>query len=103
MTEEKKDKRTPNRPQEPNLPPLDFSSIVLPFFTHALINLGKVDDPSSGKKKVDLKTAQRLIDLIDLLHKKTQGRLSPKEEKFISGCLFQLKTRYTELADTDKK
>jgi len=78
------------------LPPLDFSSIVMPLFTQALISLGVMDDPSTGQKKENIKLAQRLIDLLDLLKDRTQGRLKEEEEAFLSSCLHQLKWHYLE-------
>ncbi|MBN1271253.1 MAG: DUF1844 domain-containing protein [Candidatus Aminicenantes bacterium] len=101
MAEKKKENK--KDPQEIPLPPLDFSSIVLPFFIQATMSLGLVENPNGKKKEIDLNTAQRLIDLLDLLKQKTQGNLNPDEEKFLTGCLHQLKTRFTELANSSKK
>ncbi len=82
--------------EEELLPPLDFSSIVLPLFTQALISLGALADPKTGNKRENLKLAQRLIDLLDLLKDRTQGRLKAEEEAFLSSCLHQLKWHYLE-------
>ncbi|MCX7973609.1 MAG: DUF1844 domain-containing protein [Candidatus Aminicenantes bacterium] len=82
--------------KEDFLPPLDFSSIVLPLYTQALVCLGLLEDPSSGTKKENLPLAQRLIDLLDLLKERTEGRLRPEEESFLTSCLHQLKWHYLE-------
>lgn len=80
------------------LPPLDISSLILPFYTQALIKLGMAEDPISHKEEVSLDLAQRLIDLLDLFNEKTKGNLKPEEEKFLKACLHQLKMAYMEKA-----
>lgn len=98
MTEEKKQKTQKEKAERPKefLPPLDFSSLVLPFFTQALIKLGQAEDPITKKNEEDLDYAKRLIDLLDLLKERTEGNLKPEEEKFLSASLHQLKMAYME-------
>lgn len=80
------------------LPPLEFSSLFLPFFTQALIKLGAAEDPISQKVDENLELAKRLIDLLDLLKDKTQGNLKPEEEALLLNGLHQLKMLYMEKA-----
>jgi len=80
------------------IPPIDFSSLVLPFFTQALIELGQKNDPKDKKEKKNFDLAKRLIDLLDLLKERTKGNLKPEEEKFLNSCLHQLKIAYMEKA-----
>ena len=103
MTEEKND--DPRRPGKPNetihpefLPPLDFSSIVLPIFTQALLKLGLLGDPDKTESEMNLELARRLIDILDLLKDRTKGNLAPEEEKFLESCLQQLKAGYLQKA-----
>ena len=86
------------KPDEPRkiIPPLDFSSLVLPFYTQALIKLGMVKDPLTDKEEKDMELSKRLIDLLDLLKERTKGNLMPEEEKFLSACLQQLRMIYME-------
>lgn len=84
------------------LPALDFSSLVLPFYTQALIKLGMATDPATEKQEEDLELAKRLIDLIDLLKERTKGNLKSEEEKFLAACLQQLKMAYMEKANIIK-
>lgn len=78
------------------LPPLDFSSIVFPFYSQALLNLGLRGDPDKAESEVNLDLARRLIDLLDLLRDRTKENLQPDEEKFLDSCLQQLRMRYLE-------
>jgi hypothetical protein len=80
------------------LPPLDFSSIILPFYTQAVIKLGLAEDPLSKKEEENLELAKRLIDLLDLIKERTEGNLKPEEEKFLIGCIHQLKMAYMDKA-----
>jgi len=76
------------------MPLLDFSSLMLPFYTQALIKLGQIADPIAKKQSVNLELAKRLIDLLDLLKTKTQGNLNPNEEELLNQSLHQLKSIY---------
>ena len=78
------------------LPPLDLSSIVFPFYSQALLQLGLLGDPDTAESEVNLDLARRLIDLLDLLRDRTKGNLQPDEEKFLDSCLQQLRMRYLE-------
>jgi len=95
-----KEKTEENKAQEKKefLPPSDFVSIVLPFYTQALIKLGQTENPMTQKKEEDLELAKRLIDILDLLKDKTKGNLAPEEEKFLTASIDQLKMIYLEKA-----
>ncbi len=87
MEEEKKSKF---------LPPLDITSLLAPVYTQALVNLGEINDPISGKSEIDLEYARRLIDLIDLFREKTKGNLTGEEENFVESILYKLKSTFVE-------
>ncbi len=84
------------------LPPLDFSSLVLPFYTQALVSLGVIINPTSKKFEKNLELTKRLIDLLDLLRERTKGNLKEEEEKFLSSCLHHLKMSYMQEANIIK-
>ena len=96
-SEDKKDEKKTEDAQE-MLPPLDFSSLILPFYTQALIKLGLAADPLSDKEGINLELAKRLIDLLDLFKERTKGNLKSDEEKFLIACIHQLKMVYMEKA-----
>jgi len=80
------------------MPPLDFSSIILPIYTQALLKLGLLGDPEKAQKQLNLGLARRLIDILGLLKDRTKGNLQPDEEKFLDSCLQQLRLHYLEKA-----
>jgi len=88
--------KSPDDKNNEFLPPLDFSSIVYPFYTQALLKLGLLDHPANSKSEKNLELARRLIDILDLLKERTNGNLKPEEEAFIQTCLQQLKAGYLE-------
>ncbi|MBD3415431.1 MAG: DUF1844 domain-containing protein [Candidatus Aminicenantes bacterium] len=69
---------------------------MLPFHTQALIKLGQIVDPFTKEEKINLELAKRLIDLLELLKKKTQGNLDTEEEELLNQSLHQLKSLYLE-------
>ncbi len=80
------------------LPPLEFSSLVLPFFTQGLILLEQIEVDKEKTEDKNLDLSKRLIELLDLLKEKTKGNLQTDEEQFIDASLHQLKLVYMEKA-----
>ena len=78
------------------LPPLEFGSLVFPFYTQALIKLGMIEDPVTKSPSENLELGKRLIDLLDLLKDRTKANLEEEEEKFLEACLSQLKFNYLQ-------
>ncbi len=96
--EKKEEKTETPENQKELLPPLDFSSLFLPFFTQALFKLGVAEDPVSQKIDENIELAKRLIDLLNLLKEKTKGNLNTEEESLLNNGLHQLKMLYMEKA-----
>lgn len=103
MTDRKDNQNRQGKGQEQEkpkefLPPLEFDSLVFPFYTQALIKLGLMDDPIKNKTEENLEFAKRLIDMLDLLKERTKGNLKSEEEKLLESCLLQLKMNYMKKA-----
>ena len=92
------EKREQKREPKKILPPLDFSSLILPFFTQALIELGETEKHEAKNIEENLRLTQRLIDLLSMLREKTRGNLKSEEEIFLDQCLHQLRIAYMEKA-----
>jgi hypothetical protein len=81
----------------PPLPPADFAALVLSFASSALLHLGLVEDPQTGRPaEKSLPLARHSIDLLELLETKTRGNLSPDEAALITNLLTELRVRYVE-------
>ncbi len=94
--DQKKEQTGEEEKQLEQLPPLDFSSLFLPFYTQALFKLGAAEDPISQKIDENIDLAKRFIDLLDLLKEKTKGNLKPEEDTLLTNGLHQLKMLYME-------
>ena len=82
-------------PQEP-LPEINFSTFVISLSTQALMHLGEIADPLSGKEERDVSLAKQMIDIVGMLQEKTRGNLTGGEAKLIEDILFDLRMRYVE-------
>ncbi|MCG8633906.1 MAG: DUF1844 domain-containing protein [Desulfobacterales bacterium] len=78
------------------MPKIDFSSFILSLYSSGLVQLGKVEDPSTGKKAVNLDMAQHSIDMIAMLQEKTTGNLTDDEDNLTKALLSELRMAYVE-------
>lgn len=78
------------------LPKISFSSFVLSLYSSGLVQLGKVEDPSTGGKSVNLDLAQHTIDMIAMLDEKTRGNLNEEESNLLKALLSELRMAYVE-------
>ena len=81
--------------QEP-LPEINFSTFVISLSTQALMHLGEIADPLSGKASKDIPVAKQMIDIIGMLKDKTKGNLNAGEERLTEEILFDLRMKYVE-------
>jgi hypothetical protein len=81
----------------PDLPAIDFTTLVLSLSHSALLHLGDAPDPDGGELTVSLPMARQSIDLIAMLQEKTRGNLTGEEERTLSQALFDLRMRYVEV------
>jgi hypothetical protein len=82
--------------------PLDFSAVIFPLYTQALIKLGLMEDPRVNRIETNLDYAKRLIDILDLLKDRTKGNLEPEEENLFEAILSQLKLHYLKKIEAIK-
>lgn len=80
-----------------DLPAIDFNTFVLSLSHSALVHLGDAPDPD-GARSANLPLARQTIDLLTLLHDKTHGNLTGPEERVLTQALYDLRSRYLEVA-----
>ncbi len=73
---------------------VELSTIIIPFYTQALVKMGLREDPLTGELSENLDEAKNLIDLLDFLKEKTKGNLTKDEESLLDSTITQLKTEY---------
>jgi len=75
-----------------------FVSLLLMFHSAAMQSLGKLKNPATDKIERNLEQAQSMIDMFDMLKVKTNGNLTPEEDKFLSNLAQELKLNYVDEA-----
>ena len=78
------------------LPKVDFSSFVLSLYSSVLVQLGLVEEPSTGKKEKNLELAKQTIDMMAMIKEKTAGNLDTEEENLLTNLLHELRLAYVE-------
>jgi hypothetical protein len=78
------------------LPEINFSTFVISLSTQALMHLGEIPNPLTGKMESDIPMAKQMIDIIGVLREKTRGNLDQVEEKLVEDVLFDLHMKYVE-------
>ncbi len=80
--------------QEIPLPPADFTTVVSMLATQAMLNLGTLPNPMTGKTDRNLPQAKHAIDLVEVLQVKTKGNCNPQEEAMLQNLLHELRMAY---------
>src|SRR5262249_38759870 len=75
---------------------LRFLDMVGLFGTQAMIALGKLANPATGKAEKNLPAATLFIDTLEMLDAKTKGNLNPDETKLLHATLADLRLMYVE-------
>lgn len=82
--------------QQTALPEINFSTFIISLSTQALMHLGEIANPLTGKVEQDRSVAKQMIDIIGMLREKTRGNLNSGEDRLIEDILFDLRMKYVE-------
>jgi len=88
---------------DPPMPPASFELLLSTLATEALIALGQVPHPVTGKVETRRNQAKFLIDTVEVLKEKTAGNLSSEEQQVIESLLHQMRLIFVQTADTPGK
>ncbi|MEO1510958.1 MAG: DUF1844 domain-containing protein, partial [Planctomycetota bacterium] len=77
---------------------LEFLDLVRMFAQQAMMYLGAIPEPESGRAVVSLPIAKMQIDLLGILEEKTKGNLSDDETALLSGVLQDLRMTFVEVS-----
>jgi Domain of unknown function (DUF1844) len=96
--ESRSDQRRAEAPEESERSPVEinFSTFVISLSTQALMHLGEIPDPITGKVETELAVAKQMIDIIALLGEKSRGNLDPGEQQLMEDVLYDLRMKYVE-------
>lgn len=73
-----------------------FLSLILSLEMAAMQQMGKLLNPLTGKIERDLNQARSTIDLLHALKARTQGNLSPEEERVFNQVLTELQLNFVD-------
>jgi Domain of unknown function (DUF1844) len=71
-----------------------FNLLVLSLGNAALVGLGLVPEPDTGRTQKNLDLAGHNIDLLSMLQLKTKSNLTPEEAQLIEGVLYDLRMKF---------
>ncbi|MFP5220759.1 MAG: DUF1844 domain-containing protein [Acidobacteriota bacterium] len=81
------------------LPEVDFITFVYSLASAAMVHLGEMPEPESGRTQVSLPLAKHTIDTLAMLEGKTRGNLTDDEAKNLGDILAHLRMLYVRAND----
>lgn len=91
-------------PQDFPLPPASFEFLVESILMQTQMQLGLIHFREKDEEpEVNLPLAKHSIDMLAMLQEKTRGNLSPEEQRLIENGLTELRFRYVQVADEQKR
>ena len=103
QTTENGDKLNPDQQQQ-----LLFGMLIQQHAQIAMMGMGKIQNPATGKSERDLKSAKYAIDTLVMLQKFTEGNLPKELGSYLNQTLTNLRLNYADekkkgdVADTKK-
>ena len=83
---------------------INFSGFILSLATTAAVHFGDIADPNTGSHaEPNLPAAAQMIELIALLQEKTKGNLIEPEERLVDDLLYELRVRYVQAQQGEKR
>ncbi len=80
------------------LPEAGFPTLVNSLMMQALMAMGGIEDPNTGKRVIDLNLAKFHIDMLGVLAEKTKGNLDGNEQKMLEQALHELRMGFLGFA-----
>ena len=78
-----------------------FAGMVIQQTNLALMLLGKIPHPETGKTLQDIESAKMFIDQLEMIEVKTRGNLDRQEEKLLKQSLTALRLAFVEAIDNE--
>src|SRR5262245_55142926 len=79
-----------------------FAQLVIQQSNMAMMLLGKVAHPETGKVHQDVEAARLFIDQLEMLEQKTKGNLSKDESALLKQSLMSLRLAFVDAVDSPK-
>jgi hypothetical protein len=79
-----------------------FMQFVLLQSQQAMLCLGRVPNPATGKAEVNLEAARLFIDHLEMVKEKTAGNLTKEESDILDHVLADLQVAFVEEAGSGR-
>jgi len=76
-----------------------FAHLVVQQSNMALLLMGKVPHPQTGKTVRDIEAARLFIDQLEMLEAKTKGNLTKEEDQLLKQSLLSLRMAFVEAVE----
>jgi hypothetical protein len=76
-----------------------FAQMIMHLASTALVMLGRMPNPMTGKTETDLDTARLLIDQLEMLDVKTKGNLTGEERHLLNQNLMAVRMAFVEAVE----
>ncbi len=76
------------------LPPPGLLYLASSMYFQALVCLGLLPHPMTGKPQPSTRRARHAIDTLEILYEKTEGRRTPQESEALDSMLHELRLAY---------
>jgi len=83
-----------DRLEDMPLPEVNFPTFILSLNASALMHLGAIEDPETGRPSKNLPMAKQTIDILSMLEEKTSGNLTKDEENMLKNVLYDLRIAF---------
>ena len=79
-----------------------FAQMVMQFASTALVLMGRMPNPMTGKTETDLDHARMFIDQLEMLEVKTKGNLSTDEQHLLKQNLLTVRMAFVQAVEGAK-
>ena len=90
---------TDETPRDQEFDPI-FLQMVTSLQAAAMMQMGKIMNPQTGKIDRHMELAQNTIDILAMMKRKMQGNLSKPEQDYLDHILYELRMNFVE--ETEK-
>lgn len=82
------------------VPEASFILFISSLATQVLMALGEIENPMTRKREKNLAQAKFTIDTLGVIEEKTRGNLTPEEQRYLEGVLYDLKMSFVNSTQT---
>lgn len=93
---------TTGKPPDDKLFQILFYQMIMSLNEAAMIQLGKLVNPTTGKTERNLAQAEGTIDLLRMLQAKSAGNLTPEEERLINQTVMAVQLNFVEEREAER-